>query len=167
MQHRIYSLLWSSVEDNCDCLFAINLSQLYLDVLQEVMISWVEANLSHCLAQQPRSQGLDLLTLAPGVNQERFEAGVDQLVHIFGLKVLLGLVLVNDEVTAAVVPINGPLVVTEQRLVVGFLLFIVHQIESVGEFLRLDFISFGLHFLKIVLICLLDFTEELLNICKK
>ena len=124
------------------------------------MISWVEANLGHGLTQQPRCQGLHLLALAPGVNQERLEAGVDQLVHIFGLKVLLGLVLVNDKVTAAVVPVHGPLVVTEQRLVVGFLLLFVHQIESVREFLRLDFISFGLHFLEIVLICLLDLTEE-------
>ena len=131
MQHSLYSLLWSSVEDNCDCLFATNLSQLYLDVLKEVMFSWVEASIGHGLTQQPRSQALDLLTLATGVNQERFETGVNQLVHIFGLKVLLGLVLVNDEVTAAVVPINGPLVVTEQRLVVGFLLFFVHRIESV------------------------------------
>ena len=69
------------------------------------------AHLGQGLAHQPRGQGLDLLP--PGMDKQGLEAGVDQLVHVLRLEVLLGLVLIYDEVPGAVVPVDGPLVVAE------------------------------------------------------
>ena len=150
----LLSLLWTGVEHHGDGLGPVDLPELELDVLQEVMVAGVEANLSHGLAQTPHCQGL----LSPLGDLDGFEAGVDQLGHVLRLEVLLRLVGVHDEVSAAVVPKDGALVAGEEGVLVGLLLLLVHQVEGVGEGLGLDLVRLTLHFLQIILVGVLRST---------
>ena len=112
------------------------------------MVPGVEPDLSYSLTETPGSHRL----LPSVMDLDGLEAGVHELGHVLRLEVLLGLVGVHDEVSAAVVPEDGALVGPEESLVVGFLLLLVHQVEGVGEGLRFNLVSLGLHLLQIVLV---------------
>ena len=124
---------------------------LNLDVFQEAMFSWDKPYPGYTLAHQLASEGL-LPTL---VYLEGGHAGVDQLGHVLWLEVFLGLSGVHDEVAATVVPVNRSSIVAEDWLLIGLLLLLIHQVESVGEVFGFDSISLCLHFFKIIFIGIL------------
>ena len=146
-------MLWTSIEHNGDCLSALDLPHLDQDVLQEVVIARVKADLGDSLAQQPGCQGL--LFLSTGVDLQGLEAGIDELVHVLGLEVLLGLGRVHDEVTAAVVPVDGAPIAAEDGIVIRLLLFVIHQVKCIWERFWFDLVCFCLHFLQIIFIGIL------------
>merc|ERR1719233_729676 len=86
---------------------------------------------------------------------EGSHARVDQLGHVLWLEVFLGLSGVHDEVAATVVPVNRSSIVTEDWLLIGLLLLLIHQVESIGEVFRFYSISLCLHFFKIIFISIL------------
>ena len=151
-------MLWTSIEHNGDGLSALDLPHLDQDVLQEVMVAGVEADLGYSLAQQPGGQGL--LFLSTGVDLQGLEAGVDELVHVLGLEVLLGLGRVHDEVAAAVVPVDRAPVAAEDGIIIRLLLFVIHQVKCVWERFWFDLVCFCLHFLQIILIGILRSKNE-------
>ena len=90
------------VEDHSHDLLVVDLSHLYLDVLEEVVVPGDELEGGHPLHEAPHRHRL----LPALVHPEGLEAMVDQVGHVLRLEVLLGLVGVHDEVPTTVVPVN-------------------------------------------------------------